>query len=149
MTVALLNRRGWISRGWAVFLLGGVLLMSVGCSYNDHRVMGATEKWVASDIHTIPKAGGFLLLALGDAIVAPVSMWMDVDGNDWSATSPHHEDYKYFSYAASREIVRSDMGGAYQWVASLLSIPIETAYLVVTGPVDIVTILNDGDGWEW
>ena len=150
MTVALRSRRGWISHGWAVFLLGGVLLMSVGCSYNDHRVMGGTEKWVDSDVHSIPKIYCFPYIAAVDSVASPFSMLMDRIENDWDETSPYHEDYKYYSFASSREIARSSMGVGYKFVATLLSIQVDAAYFVfIAGPIDIVTILSDGDAWNW
>ncbi len=119
--------------------LGLALTLSVGCQYQGHRNFGATERFADSDINRPTKLIGTVPLALGDAIASPFTAWSDMD----SDSGTYHEDHKYLSYAGSRSIARSDMSLEYQWIASLFAIPIETIYLIPTGIVDIVTILND------
>ena len=119
----------------------GVLIGTTGCAYNRHRNFGATEKWVGSDMNYVTKTTGTFFVSIGDAIISPFTMlW------DQLAYSPEYSpDHHYFSYAGSRTIARSDMGLGYQWVAMFPTLAIETVWLVITGPVDLVTVLAFGD----
>lgn len=118
----------------AVVLVLG--LSTAGCSYNRHLTFGATEKWVASDMHTIPKVGGTIVLSLFDAILSP---WFMI--GDEFRSERYHPDHKYLSYAGSRAIGRSAMPLGYQAIASIFSIPIETAYLPITGLIDLIRVV--------
>jgi hypothetical protein len=118
-----------------------LLIGTTGCAYNNHRNFGATEKWVASDVNYVTKITGTLFLSLGDSIISPATMlWDQVFSN--SQYDPAH---KYFSYSGSRAIARSDMGLGYQWMTMFPALLIETVWLVVTGPADMVTVLLLGD----
>jgi hypothetical protein len=118
-----------------------LLLVTTGCVYNGHRNMGATEKWQASGVHTIPKAIGFPFVAIGDSIISPATALCDY----WSYDEQYHPDHEYLTYAGSRTIGRSDMGDGWQVVASVPSILFETLFLIVTGPIDLVTVLASDD----
>ena len=126
--------------GW---LLVGVLALGVtGCVHNDHLVFGATEKWVASDTHMIPKSFGVVFTSVFDAILAPWFMM----GEQVFRDEQYHPDHKYISYSGSRTVARSDMAQGYQFVASVFSIPIDTVYLLLTGPIDLIWVLaSDAD----
>ena len=130
------------SLGW--ILVAVLLSGTVACRYNGHRNMGATEKWVASDVHIVPKAFGLIFVPLFDAIFSPFTASIDYIGND----EQYHPDHKYLSYAGSRTIGRSDMGLGYQVWCSIFTIPIETVWLVLTGPIDLVNVLWFGDDAE-
>ncbi|MCB9898294.1 MAG: hypothetical protein H6825_09850 [Planctomycetes bacterium] len=122
-----------------VWLTAVVLVLgmtSSGCSFNNHLTFGATEKWVASDIHTIPKVGGTIFLSIFDSILSP---WFMI--GDEFRSERYHPDHKYLTYAGSRAIGRSGMPLGYQFIASIFSIPIETAYLPITGLVDLVRVI--------
>jgi hypothetical protein len=121
--------------------LGLALLVAPACKYNGHRTMGATEKLVASDVNHVAKIGGTFFVSLGDSILAPAEMLVDQVVYDPQYVPEH----KYFSYAGSRTIARSDMGLGYQWMSSIWSVIIETLYLPITGTVDLVGILAFGD----
>ncbi|RKY19652.1 MAG: hypothetical protein DRQ55_10190, partial [Planctomycetota bacterium] len=128
--------------GW---LLVGVLALGVtGCVHNDHLVYGATEKWEASDQHMVPKAFGFIFPVVFDAILSPWFMM----GEQIARDEQYHPDHRYISYAGSRTIARSDMGQGYKFFASIFSLPIDTVYLLISGPVDLIWILGfeDVDG---
>jgi len=118
----------------------GLLLLS-GCVYNGHVSYGATEKWVHSDINYVPKILGTPVLAIVDGIISPFTAAFDVYDDH-----PYAPDHRYLSYAGSRVIGRSDMSLGYQWLASVPSIVIETVWLIVTGPIDLFTVLWDETG---
>ena len=119
----------------------GAILTVAGCYYDGHRNMGATEKWVCSDINYVPKIIGTLPIATVDAIIGPFTMLWDQLAYD-PQYSPKH---KYFSYAASRTVARSHMGGGYIILASIPTIIIDTVYLLITGPIDVIWVLGWGD----
>jgi hypothetical protein len=123
--------------GLAVLLL----LVTTGCRYNDHRSFGATEKWVHSDINRVPKIIGTPFIAIVDGIISPVTAACD----QWRSEEPYHPDHRYLSYAGSRVVARSDMGDGYIWLASVPSIILETVWLIITGPIDLVTVLVSDD----
>lgn len=125
--------------GW--LLVGALTLGLTGCVYDDHLVFGATEKWVASDINIIPKTLGTIVISPFDAILAP---WFMI-GEQIARDDQYHPDHTYISYAGSRTIARSDMAWGYQMIASIFSIPIDTIYLLITGPIDMVWVLGFGD----
>ena len=129
------------SRRTALAGLALVLLVVPACMYNGHRTMGATEKLVASDVNHVAKIGGTVFVSLGDSILAPVEMLSDQMSHD----TQYDAEHKYFSYAGSRTIARSDMGLGYQWMASFWSVLIETVYLPITGTVHLVHVLAFGD----
>ena len=117
--------------------LGLALLVAPACKYNGHRTMGATEKLVASDVNHVAKIGGTFFVSLGDSILAPAEMLVDQVVYDPQYVPEH----KYFSYAGSRTIARSDMGHGYQWLAAFPTFLIDTVWLILTGPIDIVWVL--------
>jgi hypothetical protein len=125
--------------GWVV--VGVLFAGTVGCSYNGHTNMGDTEKWVASGVNVVPKTIGLVPITAFDSVVSPFT----AAGDQIFRGHQYHMDHKYLSYAGSRSIGRSNMGFGYQVVASAISIPIETVWLVVTGPVDLVTVMVWGD----
>ncbi|MEO8754098.1 MAG: hypothetical protein ABI624_15620 [Casimicrobiaceae bacterium] len=132
-------------RSIACLAVLGALLLSTGCIYNNHRSFGATEKWVHSDINYIPRYIGTPFVAIGDGIVAPFTAACD----QWGDRPLYNPDHKYLSYAGSRVIARSDMGEGYQWLASVPSLVLDTLWLIVTGPVDLFTVLfSDQDSDE-
>jgi hypothetical protein len=143
---------GTCSRRLAALSLGALLL--TGCVYNDHASFGMTEKWCESDIHTIPKIVGTPFVAIGDSLISPFTAFADQYEIDWWFIIPvgidrdevYHPDHRYLSYAGSRVIGRSNMGLGYQWGASIPSILIETVWLLITGPIDLITVLVDDDG---
>jgi hypothetical protein len=118
----------------------GLILGSLGCAYNRHHNMGATERWVASDINFVPKIAGTFFIATFDAIIGPGTMLVD----QVFRRPQYAEKHKYFSYAGSRTIARSDMGHGYQWLAGFPTIIIDTVWLILTGPVDIAWVLLTG-----
>jgi hypothetical protein len=124
----------------APLALGAILLVT-GCYYNGHRNMGATEKWVGSDINYVPKIIGTIPISIVDAIIGPFTMLWDQLAYD-PQYNPRH---RYFSYAASRTVARSDMGGGYIILASIPTIIIDTVYLIITVPIDIIWVLGWGD----
>ena len=119
----------------------GMILLVTGCYYNGHRNMGATEKWVGSDINYVPKIIGTPFIAIVDALIGPFTMLWDQLAYD----PQYHPKHKYFSYAASRTVARSEMGLGYQWMASVPTILIDTVYLLITGPIDLVWVLGFGE----
>ncbi len=140
------------SRRLAALSIGALLL--TGCVFNDHACFGATEKWTTSDIHTIPKIVGTPFVAIFDSIISPFTAFADQYEIDWWFIVPvgidrdevYDPDHRYLSYAGSRVIGRSDMGLGYQWGASIFSILFETVWLIITGPIDLITVLADDDG---
>lgn len=142
-----------LSRRFALPSALGLLLLT-GCVYNDHASFGATEKWTTSDIHTVPKIVGTPFVAIFDSLVSPFTAFADQYEIDWWFIIPvgidrdevYHPDHRYLSYAGSRVIGRSPMGLGYQWACSIPSILIETVWLVITGPIDLITVLADDDG---
>jgi hypothetical protein len=129
-----------ITRKACTLLLCVLLLGNVGCVYNSHLNFGATEKWVASDVHTFPKVGGTIFLSIFDSLFSP---WFMIA--DEFRSEDYHPDHNYLTYAGSRTIGRSNMPLGYQAIASIFAIPIETAYLVITGPLDLIRVLCCGD----
>ena len=119
----------------------GLILSVVGCYYDGHRNMGATEKWVNSDINYVPKIIGTIPISIVDAAIGPLTMLWDQLAYD-PQYSPRH---KYFSYAASRTIARSHMGNGYIILASIPTIIFDTLYLIITGPIDVIWVLGFGD----
>jgi hypothetical protein len=128
-------------RSLACLAVLGALLLSTGCMYDNHRSFGATEKWVHSDVNVVPKLIGTPLIAIVDGIIGPATAACD----QWSSRPPYHPDHEYLSYAGSRVIGRSDMGEGYKWLASVPSIVLDTVWLIVTGPIDLVTVLWFGE----
>jgi len=118
-----------------------VLVVSAGCSYNYHTNMGHTEKWVASDVHMIPKTVGTPILSIVDGILSPFTMI----GDQIFRGEQYHPDHHYLTYAGSRTIARSHMGLGYQAVASIFTIPIETVFLPITGLIDLFGVMFFGD----
>jgi hypothetical protein len=57
------------SLGWVVGLV--LLANLVGCAYNRHTNMGNTEKWVASDVHILPKCLVLIVLPAIDSVISP------------------------------------------------------------------------------
>jgi hypothetical protein len=126
-------------------VVGVLLAGSIGCTYNGHTNMGDTEKWVASDVNIVPKVILMIPITIFDSVFSPFTAGYDQIFRD----PQYHEAHRYLSYAGSRTIGRSDMGFGYQVVASIFSIPIETVWLLVTGPVDLITVLvSDEDGTD-
>ena len=118
-----------------------LLIGTTGCAYNQHRNFGATEKFVASDVNYVTKVTGTFFLSIGDSLISPATMLWDQVFN-----RPQYDPaHKYFSYSGSRAIARSDMGLGYQWMTMFPAMLIETVWLVVTGPADLVTVLFFGD----
>jgi hypothetical protein len=128
-------------RRFAAPLALGLLLVTAGCFYNGHRNMGATEKWVGSDINYVPKIIGTPFIAIVDAIIGPATMAWDQIVYD----PQYHPNHKYFSYAASRTIGRSGMGMGYSWLATIPSIIIDTVWFPLTGLIDLVWVLGFGE----
>jgi len=139
-------------RRLAVLAIGALLF--TGCVYDDHACFGATEKWCESDIPTIPKIIGTPFVAIGDSIISPFTAFADQFEIRWWFIIPvgidrdevYDPNHRYLSYAGSRVIGRSHMGLGYQWGASFFSIIFETVWLVITGPIDLITVLADDDG---
>ena len=129
-----------LPRPFVAALALGLLLLTSGCVYNRHANMGATERWVASDINLMPKIGGTFLIGTFDAIIGPVTMLVD----QIFRRPQYDENHKYLSYAGSRTISRSEMGDGYKWLAGFPTLVIDTAFLVLTGPVDIAWVLFTG-----
>lgn len=131
----------------AAWLLVGLLSLTfTGCYYNGHRTFGATEKLAASEVTVIPKTIGVLFSSPVDSLLAPWIMIFDQLRYD-PQYDPNH---KYISYAGSRVIARSDMEWGYSAIATIFAVPIETVYLLLTGPIDLIWVLgfeepNDGD----
>ncbi len=130
-----------LARTLAGLSLAVLLVTATGCMYDHHRNMGATEKLEGSGLHTIPKAVLFPFVAITDSLISPITMACDLASHDEQYHPAHH----YFSYSGSRTIARSQMGMGWQWAASVPSIIIETCWLIVTGPIDLVTVLVSGD----
>ena len=122
-------------------VLAVLALALTGCVYNGHVSYGATEKWVHSDINYVPKIIGTPIIAIVDGIISPFTAACDVYDDH-----PYAPDHRYLSYAGSRVIGRSDMKLGYQWMASVPSIILETVWLIVTGPIDLFTVLFDKTG---
>jgi hypothetical protein len=129
-----------VSRRLALLTLG-LLLFTTGCVYDNHACMGMTEKWTHSDVNYITKIIGTPVVSIVDSVIAPVTGLCDE--LDPPSYSPDHE---YLSYVGSRVIGRSTMGDGYKWMCSVPSIVIETVWLIVTGPVDLLTVLFDDTG---
>lgn len=123
---------------WSLMAAGVLLTLATGCRFNDHYNYGATEKWVHSDLHTIVKTVGTPVVSFVDGVISPATMTVD-------QTTDHvyHPDHEYMTYSGSRVIGRSDMGLGYQWLASVVSIPLETFWLIVTLPVDAAHVLSE------
>ncbi len=136
---------GRLLRSPAGWLAVGALLLAMssgpGCTYNDHTTFGATEKWVASDVQMVPKWFGTLPVALFDSIFAPFFTAGDFLFRDVR----YHPDYRYLTYSGSRVIGRADMAWGYKAASWIFSIPIETVWLLLTAPVDFITILVSED----
>lgn len=127
---------------FAAWLVAGLVLVgATGCVHNNHLVFGATEKWTASDVHIVPKTLGTLVVAPFDAVLAPWFMIVD----QGFRSEQYDPDHKYFSYAGSRTVGRAGMGWGYEIIASVFSIPIDTIYLLVTGPIDLIWVLGFED----
>ncbi len=127
-----------------------LLCATTSCVYNDHRNFGMTEKWVASDVNHVAKTFTTPILAIGDSIISPATMIWDVT----RPGPPYDLRHRYLSYSGSRVIARSDMGLGQQWLAMVPAFLIETAWLIITGPVDIVTVLatrpaSDEEWEQW
>ena len=117
------------------------LLATTGCYFDGHRNMGATEKWVASDINDVPKAVATPLVAIVDSAISPATMlWDQVDYDP-----QYNPDHHYLSYAASRTIAHSHMSAGYQWLTLAPTLAFDTVWLVVTGPIDLGYVLVAGD----
>lgn len=122
------------------------MFSSSSCAYNHHTNFGTTEKWVASEVNIVPKVLGSLLTSVVDSVFSPFTASFDALYYD----EAYHPDHEYLSYSGSRAIGRSDMPGGYQAIASIFSIPIETAWLPLTGLIDLVYVLwiEDDDSGE-
>ncbi len=129
--------RALLHRTLAGLVLGALLLSSTGCMYDDHYSFGATEKWVHSDTTRVPKVIGTPFVAIVDGIIGPFTAASD----EWGSETVYNENHKYLSYAGSRVVARSDIGLGYQWIASVPAITFDTLWLIVTGPIDLVTVL--------
>jgi hypothetical protein len=127
------------SFGWVVVAV--LLVSTFGCSYNGHTNMGTTEKWVAADIHPIPKTLVLIPIALLDSVFSPFT----AAGDQIFRGEQYHEDHKYLSYSGSRAIGRSGMPLGYQIITNIFAIPIETIFLPLTGLVDLITVMVSGD----
>ena len=119
----------------------GALLLTTGCVYDNHACMGMTEKWTHSDVNYITKIIGTPVIAIVDSVIAPVTGLCDE--LDPPVYSPDHH---YLSFVGSRVIGRSTMGDGYKWESSIPSIVIESFWFLITGPVDLFTVLFSDDG---
>jgi len=124
-------------RSLACLTVLGALLLCTGCMYNGHRSYGATEKWVHSDINYVPKIIGTPVIAIVDGVIGPFTAACD----EWSDRPLYNPNHKYLSYAGSRVIARSNISDGYKWLASVPSLILDTVWLLVTGPVDLFTVL--------
>ena len=122
-------------------VIGVLLTSSFGCTYNGHTNMGATEKRVASRVNVLPKVLVLLPISIVDSVFSPFTAARD----QWFRDEQYHPNHEYLSYAGSRAIGRSDMGLGYEIMVSIFSIPIETVWLLLTGPVDLITVLVSDD----
>ncbi|HEX5010011.1 MAG TPA: hypothetical protein VFY71_06390 [Planctomycetota bacterium] len=138
-----MDRRDLPSRAFTCRLaaLAVVAALLSGCLYNGHYSYGATEKFVHSDMNVLPKAIGVPIVAIVDGIISPFTAACDVYDDQ-----PYSPDHRYLSYAGCRVIGRSDMALGYQWEASVPAIVLETVWLIVTGPIDLFTVLFDKTG---
>ena len=129
-----------LTRPFAALSLG-VLLVTTGCVYDNHACMGMTEKWTHSDVNYVTKIVGTPFIAIVDSVIAPFTGLCDqLD------PPPYSPDHEYLSYVGSRVVGRSTMGDGYKWMASVPSSVIETGWFIVTGPVDLFTVLFDDTG---
>jgi len=96
---------------------------------------------VGSDINYVPKIIGTPIVAIVDGVISPFTAACDVYDDH-----PYSPDHRYLSYAGCRVIGRSDMSLGYQWEASVPAIVLETVWLLVTGPIDLFTVLFDKTG---
>jgi len=119
----------------------GLTLAATGCYYDGHRNMGATEKWVGSDVNMVPKVVGTPIVAIVDSAISPATMLWDQAAYDPEYSPEHH----YLSYAASRTVARSHMGAGYQWLTLAPTLAFDTVWLIVTGPIDLGYVLVAGD----
>ena len=125
----------------AWLLMGTLALGMSSCTYDNHLVFGATEKMAKSEIAVVPKWLGVLIISPFDAILAP---WFQI--YDQAARDPqYHPKHKYFSYSGSRVVGRADMHWGYELTASIFSYPIDTIYLLLTGPADLIWVLNEDE----
>ncbi|MHC5211326.1 MAG: hypothetical protein ACYTG2_11460 [Planctomycetota bacterium] len=121
-------------------LVLGLLLLTPGCVYNRHVNMGATERWVASDLNTVSKITGTVFISIADAFIGPGTMIVD----QFAFNPRYDERHKYLSFASSRTVARSDMGDGYKWMASVPALVFDIGWLIVTGPTDLVWVLVTG-----
>jgi hypothetical protein len=132
-------------RPLAALAVVALLVLTPACVYDDHRSFGATEKWIFSDINRVPKIIGVPFVSIGDSLISPFTAACD----QWGSDPLYDPNHKYLSYAGSRVLARSHMGDGYKWGASIPAIIIETVWLIVTGPIDLVTVLvSDEDHHE-
>ena len=89
-----------LSRRLAILSVGVLLFTTTSCVYDNRMCMGMTEKWVHSDVNTVPKIIGTPFLAIFDSVIAPFTDIRDLA----------KDDTKYLSYCGSREVGYGTMG---------------------------------------
>src|SRR5262249_57993893 len=81
------------------------------------------------------------VISIVDSIIAPFTGLRD-ELNPPVYAPGHH----YLSFVGSRVVGRSTMGDGYKWLSSVPSIGIEAIWFIITGPVDLFTVLFSDDG---
>jgi len=113
------------------------LLVATGCSHNNHRTFGTTQRFVASDVPNLGKAVGTPFLAIGDSVISPAMMLVDHVEQEQQYVPEH----VYTTYAGTRTVRRSDDMGAYKYFAMPFSAAIETVLLPATLVADAFWVL--------
>lgn len=128
------------SRSQLVGILAAIavpVLLATGCSHNNHRTFGTTQRFVASDVPNLGKAVGTPILAIGDSVISPAMMLVDQVEHE----QQYDPDHRYTTYAGTRTVARSTDMGAFKYFALPFSALIETVLLPVTLLADTFWVL--------
>ena len=126
------------SYGWLAAI---VLTLSIGgCVYNGQANWGMTRKWVQSDVDIFTRILGSIPLGIIDGVISPFTAAVDYIFID-DDYSPEED---FLSYAGSKTIAHSTMPEGWRLGMSIISIPLDTIWLILTLPVDAITTLCCG-----
>ena len=128
---------GWLAAIVLTLSMGGV----AGCTFNGATNWGMTRKWVQSDVNIFPKIVGSIPIGIIDGVISPFTALADYIGSDDEAYAAGEW---YLSYAGSRTIADSTMPEGWRLGMSIISIPLDTVWLILSLPVDVITILCCG-----
>lgn len=119
-----------------VVVLGMIVVWSFGCSFDNYHTFSNTRKLLESDVPGITKIGFGPIVAVQEAQVTPVTIYLDA-----TEYAERNQDV-YHSYLGMQTLIDSPMHGVYKALASLVIIPVDSSRFPVAGTIDTLRVIN-------